>query len=386
MPYVAKLTSMREPFVLTDTVFTTWRLARMANASQYLAGHPSFALLKNVKVSRRATMTDCNASMALPGAEARPSFDLREMTGEALFEKLADPKEEEKHYYYAKVDEDLKRDLQPNDFLWVSEDDKVANELYVWVSGTGIGPSVHYDMDHNIFTQAWGRKRFLLFPPWESKNLYPNPRIHPCNRKGQVDFDEPDLKRYPNLLKAKGYIADLKAGDVLYIPPFWWHKVYSLSPSISFSALSNSGIYHKLSGLYQHTFLFDHLEEEKKLGAILNFLKGLLEKIYGDGAVGFVKEMLESRWERLSLSEEEDSLGGYMEERIKLDFGSDIEFAVSILKSCQTLYGQDVDPNRQDIKAISSLELADFIEIILANAIGPQKVFPTLKSFYQMIQ
>lgn len=44
----------------------------------------------------------------------------------------------------------------PNTFLWITLDDARANELYLWVSGPGIGPSIHYDMDHNIFTQVVG--------------------------------------------------------------------------------------------------------------------------------------------------------------------------------------------------------------------------------------
>jgi hypothetical protein len=47
-----------------------------------------------------------------------------------------------------------------------------------------------------------------------------------------VDFHAPDLARHPRFATALAHaqIADLAAGDALYIPPLWWHHVEGLDP------------------------------------------------------------------------------------------------------------------------------------------------------------
>ena len=41
----------------------------------------------------------------------------------------------------------------------------------------------------------------------------------------QLDFDSPDLSRYPDYSLATAYTAELEPGDVLYVPPYCWHQV-----------------------------------------------------------------------------------------------------------------------------------------------------------------
>ena len=77
--------------------------------------------------------------------------------GPEFFRKIHDPDEKEYYYFYGKVSKELKADISPNDFLWVGKDDETANELYMWLGGPGIGPGLHYDMDHNVFVQMSGR-------------------------------------------------------------------------------------------------------------------------------------------------------------------------------------------------------------------------------------
>ena len=38
----------------------------------------------------------------------------------------------------------------------------------------------------------------------------------------QVDFDEPDLKRFPLFKEASGLEAIVAPGEILYIPMYWW--------------------------------------------------------------------------------------------------------------------------------------------------------------------
>jgi hypoxia-inducible factor 1-alpha inhibitor (HIF hydroxylase) len=95
-----------------------------------------------------------------------------------------------------------------------------------------------------------GEKIFTLFPPSSHHDMYLFPRLHPLWHKSQVrcllnakyfleqipiffqaHFDAPNLDLFPNYKRAKAYTAHLFPGDVLYIPPYWWHHVQSVTAS-----------------------------------------------------------------------------------------------------------------------------------------------------------
>uniref|UniRef100_A0A7S1JGX9 JmjC domain-containing protein n=1 Tax=Eutreptiella gymnastica TaxID=73025 RepID=A0A7S1JGX9_9EUGL len=42
-----------------------------------------------------------------------------------------------------------------------------------------------------------------------------------------INVAAPDLKRYPLYAKAKPINITLRAGEMLYMPSFWWHSVVS---------------------------------------------------------------------------------------------------------------------------------------------------------------
>jgi lysine-specific demethylase 8 len=50
-----------------------------------------------------------------------------------------------------------------------------------------------------------------------------------------VDAEQPDLARFPLFGSAPYFELTLHAGDMLYIPPRWWHYLRSLSTSFSVS-------------------------------------------------------------------------------------------------------------------------------------------------------
>ncbi|XP_030285371.1 tRNA wybutosine-synthesizing protein 5-like [Sparus aurata] len=43
-----------------------------------------------------------------------------------------------------------------------------------------------------------------------------------------VDIDSPDLKRFPDFVKAKRYECVLEPGDLLFIPALWFHNTVAL--------------------------------------------------------------------------------------------------------------------------------------------------------------
>jgi hypothetical protein len=104
-----------------------------------------------------------------------------------------------------------------------------ANPLAsIWI-GTRTRIAAHNDLPLNIACVAAGRRRFTLFPPDQTRNLYPGPfELTPAGRPiSLVDFHAPDLERFPRFENALqvAQIAELGPGDAIFIPSMWWHHV-----------------------------------------------------------------------------------------------------------------------------------------------------------------
>ncbi len=101
----------------------------------------------------------------------------------------------------------------------------------MWL-GNRVIVAAHYDMARNIACVVAGRRRFTLFPPEQVGNLHIGPyEFTPAGAPvSLVDFDAPDLDRFPNFPQAMAAVqsAELAPGDAIYIPYMWWHHVRSL--------------------------------------------------------------------------------------------------------------------------------------------------------------
>ncbi|MEO6279536.1 cupin-like domain-containing protein [Roseateles sp.] len=103
----------------------------------------------------------------------------------------------------------------------------------IWI-GNAVKVQTHYDLMRNLACVVAGKRRFTLFPPEQLPNLYVGPLdFTPAGTPlSMVPLDNPDLQRYPRFTQAlaAAQVADLEAGDALYLPYGWWHHVESLEP------------------------------------------------------------------------------------------------------------------------------------------------------------
>jgi hypothetical protein len=109
----------------------------------------------------------------------------------------------------------------------------------IWM-GTRTRIAAHNDVPDNLACVAVGRRRFTLFPREQFRNLYLGPIDNtPAGRAvSMVDFHAPDFTAHPKFRDAlrQAQVAELEAGDALYIPAMWWHHVEGLA---AFNVLVN---------------------------------------------------------------------------------------------------------------------------------------------------
>lgn len=112
-------------------------------------------------------------------------------------------------------------------------DPDVTARPQLWMGGAGSVSPLHYDGSPNLLTQVCGRKHVVLFPPDQTKYLYPFDRSSKVPHMSRVDVDAPDLTSFPNYAYAKPIEIVLEEGQMLFMPALWWHHVTSLDDTIS---------------------------------------------------------------------------------------------------------------------------------------------------------
>lgn len=94
---------------------------------------------------------------------------------------------------------------------------------------------MHYDIDYaNIFHFHFqGKKECILFDQNQNKYLYKIP--YSLITREDIDYSNPDFKKWPALINAQGYKTNLNHGEMLYMPEGYWHYMKYLTPGFSMS-------------------------------------------------------------------------------------------------------------------------------------------------------
>ena len=106
-------------------------------------------------------------------------------------------------------------------------------------SAIGARSILHFDMYDNLFVQISGSKRFKIYDPQQTRNLYPYPVHHPMDTRSRVDLEHPDYDAFPRLAQAQGVELVLHPGQTLFLPAYWWHEVIT-EPTTSDTELTIS--------------------------------------------------------------------------------------------------------------------------------------------------
>ncbi|CAN6204854.1 unnamed protein product [Urochloa humidicola] len=127
---------------------------------------------------------------------------------------------------------ELSEDFMVPDYCYAGGGE--LQSLNAWFGPQGTVTPLHHDPHHNILAQVLGRKYIRLYPASISEDLYPHTETMLSNTS-QVDLDNMDVEEFPRAENLEFMDCILEEGDLLYIPPKWWHYVRSLSTSFSVS-------------------------------------------------------------------------------------------------------------------------------------------------------
>lgn len=109
----------------------------------------------------------------------------------------------------------------------------------LWIGQPGVAAYVHHDSYDNVFVQLRGRKRFVIAAPEGWRLLRPYPLLHPSHGQAQREALLPETIE-STAAQAPVWMIDLEPGDILWVPPYAWHYVVSLTPSVSVNVWSRT--------------------------------------------------------------------------------------------------------------------------------------------------
>jgi hypothetical protein len=115
-------------------------------------------------------------------------------------------------------------------------DGRVA--IHAWFGPGGTTSPCHHDPSNNLLCQVVGAKLVRLFDPKHTPSLYPHDkadRMRWNSSRVQPGVRDADLDAYPLLRDVPFFECLLAPGEMLFIPPRWWHAVDAVTRSFSVS-------------------------------------------------------------------------------------------------------------------------------------------------------
>ena len=165
-----------------------------------------------------------------------------ELSSEEFFRRLQNPSADRFHYFSGDIDQLgdwAYSEVQPLRELLLPNPSR--SSVNAWIGQPHVMAHCHYDGYHNFYAQLYGTKRFVLFSPVNWPGLYPYPFLHPSHAQAQVNTSsEEEVERFGLARRVEGVVATLHPGDLLYLPPLWFHEVESLGVSISVNVWTDS--------------------------------------------------------------------------------------------------------------------------------------------------
>lgn len=111
-----------------------------------------------------------------------------------------------------------------------------AVDVHAWFGPGGTVSPCHHDPANNLLCQVVGAKRVRLYDHRHTELLYPHDQSDRMRwNSSRADVRRPDAAAFPRVVEAPFFECVLQAGEMLFIPPRWWHAVDAITRSFSVS-------------------------------------------------------------------------------------------------------------------------------------------------------
>lgn len=105
-----------------------------------------------------------------------------------------------------------------------------------FIGNTRSGTHAHYDLPDNVILVLTGEKQFILFPPHCTESLHPHSVMHRCSNFSTLSDAQicalGAARDDPGIMTLTAV-----AGEMVYIPSCWWHRVINRGFTVSVSHL-----------------------------------------------------------------------------------------------------------------------------------------------------
>jgi hypothetical protein len=223
--------------------------------------------------------------------------------------------------YYARFMGDrkltaLRADVQPHDTLLIDDEPDGLRSTetmpssessidrgerrYFRLGSAGSSSSLHYDEYHNCFVQVVGAKRWFLMPPRSWSMTWGFPKGHGRYRQSPRTpvYEWSDAER----LAAGVLDVTTHEGDVLYVPPFFFHQVVTLQRSVAvnlWSASSESQLSAKARTVVDGSVLLGASSKEATLCVVARLVAAIAGQLRPANAVDLLHHIYKAQYAHL---------------------------------------------------------------------------------------
>jgi len=187
-------------------------------------------------------------------------------------------------------------------------------ETTVWIGSRHATTPCHHDELHNFFVQIQGSKRFTLFPPdaWDELELFPKYHQYHRNVHANIDSSPPPKPIH----KTSRMDVLMSPGDVLYLPPLWFHQVQALSSnSISVNVWSASRWIRDVMKVWNQDVPLDFKTENVNdlVTKIASYVKNIATDVLSNDSTTFFETVWRKRYNTKSSREMNQESAEYIQ-------------------------------------------------------------------------
>jgi hypothetical protein len=117
--------------------------------------------------------------------------------------------------------------------LWGNDGNGAQLRSHLFIGREGMKTEVHCALTNNFFINVHGRKKWFIFSPKYNQFIDSPINWGPGVYGSEVDVNMRNDPDHPLWKYVDGYEFIMEPGDILYNPPFWWHRVSNLTDNVS---------------------------------------------------------------------------------------------------------------------------------------------------------